>query len=206
MQTARAQLDAAKKQIHAAQSRVSEAQSNVAVAQSNYQQSLAQVELTRSQIGESVGQLQDANAAPERIAVNESQIGSAEASIAQAEAAVHEAELELSYTKIYAPEDGTVTRKTIEEGQLVQIGAPLMALSQSDEVWVVANFKETQLELMRIGQPVDIEVDAYPSRNFSRQNRKFSGRNRLAFQPFAVGKRDGKLCQSRAASSGKNRI
>ncbi len=166
LQAARAQLDAAEKQIIAAQSRVNEAQSNVAVAQNNYEQSLAQVELTKSQIGESIGQLQDANAAPERIAVNESQIGTADATITQAEAAIKQAELELSYTKIYAPEDGTVTRKNIEEGQLVQPGAALMAISQSDEVWVVANFKETQLELMRVGQPVDIEVDAYPNETF----------------------------------------
>ncbi len=166
LQTARAQLDAANKQVQAAQSRVNEAQSNVNVAQNNYQQSLAQVQLTKSQVGESIGQLQDANAAPERIAVNEAQIGNAEAGIAQAEAAVHQAELELSYTKIFAPEDGTVTRKTIEEGQLVQIGTPMMALSQSDDIWVVANFKETQLTDMRIGQPVDVVVDAYPDQTF----------------------------------------
>ena len=86
--------------------------------------------------------------------------------IAQAEAAVHQAELELSYTKIYAPEDGIITKKTIEEGQIVQAGTPLLAISQSDEIWVIANFKETQLELMRIGQPVDIEVDAYPNETF----------------------------------------
>src|SRR5205085_10189200 len=51
-------------------------------------------------------------------------------------------------------------------GQLVQPGTALMALSQSDDIWVVANFKETQLEKMRIGQEVDIEVDAYPSETF----------------------------------------
>ena len=65
-----------------------------------------------------------------------------------------------------APEDGYVTRKNVEEGQLVQVGAPLMAISQSDEIWVVANFKETQLENMQIGQPVDIKVDAFPSESF----------------------------------------
>ena len=100
LQAARSQLDAAEKQVIAAQSRVNEAQANVAVAQNNYQQSLAQVEVTKSQVGQSIGQLQDANAAPERIAVNESQIGNAEAGIAQAEAAIREAELQLSYTKI----------------------------------------------------------------------------------------------------------
>ena len=166
LQAAQSQLDAAEKQIIAAQSRVGEAQANVSVAQSNYQQSLAQVDLVKSQIGESVGQLEDANAAPQRIAVNEAQIGNADASIAQAQAAIAQAELELSYTKIYAPEDGTVTRKTVQEGQLVQIGTPLMALSQSDDIWVVANFKETQLTDMRLGQPVDITVDAYPDQTF----------------------------------------
>lgn len=166
LQTAQAQLDAAQKQVIAAQSRVGEAQANVSVAQNNYQQSLAQVDVTKSQVGESIGRLQDANAAPERIDVSQTQVGNAEANIEQAQAAVHQAELELSYTKIYAPDDGIVTGKTIEEGQLVQAGTPLLALSQSDDVWVVANFKETQLELMRVGQPVDIEVDAYPSEEF----------------------------------------
>ena len=166
LQTTQAQLEAARKQVDAAQARVSEAQANVVTAQENYRQSLAQVNLTKSQVNESSGRLEDAEAAPERIAVSESQVGTTEASIEQAEVAVHQAELELSYTKIYAPEDGYVTRKTIEEGQLVQSGAPLMAISMSNDVWVVANFKETQLELMRIGQPVDIKVDAYPSETF----------------------------------------
>ncbi|MEZ5429294.1 MAG: efflux RND transporter periplasmic adaptor subunit [Pyrinomonadaceae bacterium] len=166
LQSAQAQYNAAQKQVLAAQSKVREAQSNVSVARNNYRQSLAQIELTRSQVGQSVGQLEDADAAPERLGVSQTQMQTADAAIAQAEAAVHQAELELSYTKIYAPEDGVITRRTIEEGQLVQVGTPLMALSQSDDVWVIANFKETQLELMRVGQPVDIEIDAYPSEEF----------------------------------------
>lgn len=166
LQTTQAQLEAARKQVDAAQARVSEAQANVVTAQENYRQSLAQVNLTQSQVNESSGRLQDAEAAPERIAVSETQVGTTEATIEQAEVAVHQAELELSYTKIYAPEDGYITRKTIEEGQLVQSGAGLMAISMSNDVWVVANFKETQLELMRVGQPVDIKIDAYPNETF----------------------------------------
>jgi len=166
LQTAQAQMDAARKQVDAAQSRVGEAQEGVVTAQENYRQSLSQVNVTESQVNESTGRLQDAEAAPERIAVSESQVGTSAASIEQAEAAVHQAELDLSYTKIYAPEDGFVTKKVVEEGQLVQPGAALMALSLSEDFWVVANFKETQLELMRVGQPVDIEVDAYPSETF----------------------------------------
>lgn len=166
LHAAESQLDAARKQVEAAASRVSEANAGVNVAKENYLQSLAQIDVTRSQVNESSGRLQDAAAAPERIAVNQSQVETAEAGIVQAETAIHQAELELSYAKIVAPEDGFVTRKSVQEGQLVQIGAPLMALSQSDDIWVVANFKETQLDLMRVGQPVEITVDAYPNQTF----------------------------------------
>jgi membrane fusion protein (multidrug efflux system) len=166
LQTARSQFNSAQKQIDAAQSRVDEARANVSTAQENFHQSEAQVDLSKSQVGESAGRLEDANAAPERVSVSESQVGTSEASIEQAEAAVHQAELELSYTKVFAPEEGYITRKTIEEGQLVQIGAPLMAISQSNEVWVTANFKETQLGLMHPGQTVDIYIDAYPNQTF----------------------------------------
>ncbi len=166
LQNAQSQLNAAEKQVAAAQSRVDEANAGVATANDTYRQSLAQVDLTRSQVDESKGRLADAAAAPERIGVTEAQVDSAESQIAAAEVAVHQAEVELSYTKIYAPADGYVTKKTIEEGQLIQAGTPLMAISQSSEVWVVANFKETQLENMRIGQSVDIKVDAYPGQSF----------------------------------------
>jgi membrane fusion protein (multidrug efflux system) len=166
LQNAQSQLNAAEQAVNAAQSRVNEAQANVRNAQETYRQSVAQVGLTQSQVGESQGRLQDANAAPERVEVSQSQVGTAEAAIQAAEAAVAQAQLELTYTKIVAPEDGKVTRKTIEEGQLVQIGAPLMAISQSDDIWVVANFKETQLEYMQPNQKVDVEIDAFPNEDF----------------------------------------
>src|SRR5207302_2944416 len=166
LQTAQSQLNALHKEIDAAQSRVNEANANAFAANENYRQALAQVDVTRSQVDESRGRLQDANAAPERISVSESQVDTTEATAAAAEAAIHEAELELSYTKIYAPEDGYVTRKTVEEGQLVAVGTPLMAISQSDDIWVVANFKETQLENMKVGQTVYIKIDAYPNQSF----------------------------------------
>jgi membrane fusion protein (multidrug efflux system) len=166
LQTAKAALNEAQQSAIAAQSRVNEAEANVRTAQETFRQSVAQVGLTQSQVGESQGRLQDAAAAPERVEVSESQVGTAEAAIQAAEVAVAQAELELSYAKITAPEDGFVTRKTVEEGQLVQVGTPLMAISQSDDVWVVANFKETQLEFMQPGQKVSIEVDAFPSEDF----------------------------------------
>jgi membrane fusion protein, multidrug efflux system len=79
--------------------------------------------------------------------------------------ALAEAELRLSYTTLRAPEAGRVTRKTVEEGQFVQPGQALLAVV-TDDLWVVANFKETQLADIRPGQPVDIKVDAYPGKVF----------------------------------------
>jgi membrane fusion protein (multidrug efflux system) len=166
LQTAQANLNAANRAVDAAQSRVDEAQANAAAAEDTYRQALAQINVSQSQVGESQGRLADANAAPERIAVSQTSTETAQAQIAAAEAAVSQAQQELEYTKIYAPEDGFVTRKTVEEGQLVQVGTPLMAISQSDDIWVVANFKETQLENMQVGQKVTIVVDAYPNKEF----------------------------------------
>jgi membrane fusion protein (multidrug efflux system) len=80
----------------------------------------------------------------------------------QAAAAAREnASLQLSYTKVRAPEGGIVSRKQVEPGQLVQAGQPLLTIVADTGVWVTANFKETQLARIHVGQEVDIEVDAY---------------------------------------------
>ena len=83
----------------------------------------------------------------------------------QAEAQVQQAQLQLSYTRIFAPFDGKVTRKSVEPGDYVQPGQTLFSLVPP-EVWVVANFKETQLKKMRVGQSVSVRVDATPGRDF----------------------------------------
>ena len=85
----------------------------------------------------------------------------AKADLAQSDAALRQAELDLSYTRIEAPEDGRVTRKSLEPGAYVSIGQAVLALVP-DDVWVVANFKETQLTRMHPGQHAEIRVDAYP--------------------------------------------
>jgi membrane fusion protein (multidrug efflux system) len=88
-----------------------------------------------------------------------------QADLHQAMAETEQARLNLSYTSISAPCDGRVTKKSVEAGAYVQVGQGLMSVVGS-EVWVVANFKETQISRMRPGQSVDIEVDAYPDRVF----------------------------------------
>ena len=89
----------------------------------------------------------------------------ADANLANAQAAKEKAQLDLSYTKIYAPQSGTVASRRVEKGMYVNVGSPLFTLVP-DEVWVVANFKENQLRYMKPGQDVDIKVDTYPDHVF----------------------------------------
>lgn len=89
----------------------------------------------------------------------------ADADLKQLAAQKKQAKLSLSYTKIYAPQSGTVTNKTIEKGAYVQTGQPLFVIVP-DNIWVVANFKENQLRYMKKGQDVEIKVDTYPDRPF----------------------------------------
>jgi len=91
------------------------------------------------------------------------QVDAARAEVDEAEAAAKQAQLQVGYTKITAPEDGRITNKAVEPGAYVQVGQSLLALV-TPEVWVTANFKETQLRDMRPGQQVRIAVDAYPDR------------------------------------------
>ena len=99
------------------------------------------------------------------LAVAASQIAAAKASLEGAEAQVAQARLDLSYTRIVATETGRIAHKNVAPGSYVQVGQNLMALVPL-KVWVTANFKETQLDLIRVGQPVEIRVDAYPDRVF----------------------------------------
>lgn len=85
----------------------------------------------------------------------------ADAELKRLEAAMNQAKLELSYTKIFASEDGKITNRSAEEGAYINAGAPLFSIVP-DKRWVVANFKETQLNKIRVGQKVKIKIDAYP--------------------------------------------
>ena len=103
-------------------------------------------------------------AAQNRVAAASAQVRGAGGQVASALAARDEAALELSYARIIAPNDGVVSEKSVEIGQLVQPGQALLAIVPLREVWVVANLKETQLQHVRPGQVVDIRADTYPGR------------------------------------------
>lgn len=89
----------------------------------------------------------------------------ADANLRTAKAAKDKAALDLSYTRIYAPQSGTVSSRRVEKGMYVTAGSPLFTLVP-ENVWVVANFKENQLTNMKPGQPVDIKIDTYPNKTF----------------------------------------
>ena len=98
---------------------------------------------------------------PLNIDLVQTQVEQAQAQVAQAQAQLEQADLNLDYTHVTAPQDGWVTRRNVEMGNYLQSGAQIMALV-TPEVWVTANFKESQLARMRPGQRVEFEVDAYP--------------------------------------------
>jgi len=164
-QVAAAQLEAARKKVSAADAQVAEARAAQQTAAEGLRYIESQVLEAQARVDEALGRLAAANAAPHQVAMSRSQADTASAEVAQARAAVEHAELELASTKLYAPEAGRVTRKAVEAGAYVQIGQTVMAIVPHD-VWVVANFMETQLAHMRPGQPVEIKVDAYSSKVF----------------------------------------
>jgi membrane fusion protein (multidrug efflux system) len=162
---ASAQLDSARQRVVAANAQVNEARSAQAAAVETARQGQTQIGGAEAGVSEALGRLAQANTAPQQLAVSEAQSDTAGATTEQLRAKVDQAELELSYTKIYASEAGRVTRKAVEEGALIQIGEPLLAIVPGN-VWVTANFKESQIGRMIPGQTVDISVDAYPGKVF----------------------------------------
>jgi len=102
-----------------------------------------------------------ARTAPEQVSDAKAKSASSSAQVNQARADVRTAELNLSYTKIYAPVSGVIGRKTVELGHRIQPGQSLLAIVPLDDIWVTADFKETQLKYMRAGQPVKVHVDTF---------------------------------------------
>ena len=112
----------------------------------------------------------DVNSTFDRLAANAPDVKQAEAKLEVAKRDLDQAELDLRYCDVVAEIDGVITRRNVNPGNNVQVGQSLMAIRSLDEIWVDANFKETQLGDLRIGQPVDLYVDMYGDR------RVFKGR------------------------------
>jgi membrane fusion protein (multidrug efflux system) len=115
----------------------------------------------RSLVEQREAQIASARTAPQQLQNARANSESARAAIDQALAEVHAAELNLGYTKVYAPVSGVVGHKTVELGHRVQPGQTLLTVVPVDDIWVTANFKETQLRHMRAGQQVTVHVDSF---------------------------------------------
>jgi len=134
---------------------------NVQAAHASASAAEHQVTMAQSKLAEAQADLRTANTGPQQIAVSRSRAEAAEAMVARAQAEVDQAELELSYTTVFAPFNGVVSNRTVEPGQNVQAGQEMLRIVSLDDIWITANFKETQLRYMRPGQAVTITVDAY---------------------------------------------
>jgi membrane fusion protein (multidrug efflux system) len=144
---AAAQLKAALDKLAAAEQKARAAEEGVAAARARVEQ--ARAGLAQSRAGE------------RQVTVTAAQAESARAAVEQARANVEAAQLQLSYTTITAPIEGQVTRKTVEVGQVVQPGQALMSIVPLHNVWVTANYKETQLANVHPGQKAEVKIDMY---------------------------------------------
>jgi membrane fusion protein (multidrug efflux system) len=153
--TTAAALEAARQRLDAARAEVAQAEAELA----SQEVAIAQAGRQREEAEAGLG---DARSRRGEVTVRSAEVASAEAQLTEARAALAEAQLNLEYTTIPAPIDGRVTRRTVEVGQVVQPGQPLLAVVDVGNVWVVANYKETQLTHVRPGQRARISVDTHP--------------------------------------------
>jgi membrane fusion protein (multidrug efflux system) len=148
------------------------------ITQQQYEQALAAKQTAEKQLNILEEQKKQAarqtNAVSEQTNATAQQIGIAEASIKQRQVEVDAAKLNLSYTIVTAPDDGLVSRINIQPGQFLQAGQSLFSIVHSDKVWVVANFKETQLNKMTEGQQVEVTADAFGGHKFQARVSSFS--------------------------------
>lgn len=190
----RDKIEVAGRQLAEAEHRLASARANLKLQMSNFQQSeldlkragqlikkevisqdrmdktrtahdvaAAQVEAGREQLNQAQASLETQRALLRQV---KSSLAAQTSTVGQREASLKAETLRQGYTKIPAPADGYVTRKTVEVGNQIQPGQPLMAVVPLEDTWIVANYKETQLERVRPGQKVEIKVDSYPGKTF----------------------------------------
>jgi membrane fusion protein (multidrug efflux system) len=164
-------------QLEQAQAQLANAKANLAKTQADYdrQRSLTKLATSQQEVDAATSALKQAQAqvmlaeaqvtqnspVPQRIGETDQQVGQLKGQVEQAQARLDQANLNLSWTLVKAPQDGWITKRNVEVGSYVVPGQQILALV-APEVWITANFKESQLSDMRKGQPVKIRIDAYP--------------------------------------------
>ncbi|MGC1557717.1 MAG: HlyD family secretion protein [Methylovirgula sp.] len=168
-----AQLLLAQAQLASAQAVLAKAQSDYerqqalprqATSQQDVDAATAALRQAQAQVNQADAQVQQAEPVPQRIGQAEAEVQQNAGQVAQAQARLDQALLNLSYTLVRAPEDGWITKRNVEVGNYVTPGQQIFSIV-SPQIWVTADFKESQLRWMRPGQSVTISVDAYPELN-----------------------------------------
>jgi membrane fusion protein (multidrug efflux system) len=203
LQQALAALTSQKQTVDVSQVQVNEAKSSIATALANVEQAKVTVwkanedftryenlyndhAITKAQFDDAKAAKESADAALQiaqtqvptqtrRVDVNERQVGATASNLASRQADVDYARLQLTYTVITSPATGVVSKRNIQLGQLVQAGQSLFAVVNANGIYVTANFKETQMEPLRLGQKVDLSVDAFSDSTFHGEIESFSG-------------------------------
>jgi membrane fusion protein (multidrug efflux system) len=152
--------------LEALQRRVTQAEREAEQSEAELAGRMLAVKQARQRVVELRATLARAESQRHQVAVKEAEIGRAQAELTQSKADLAFADLQLQHTEVRAPMDGFVSRKSVELGQMVQAGQPLLALVPLSDVWVLANFKETQLGRVRPGMPAAVRIDTFPGKTF----------------------------------------
>jgi membrane fusion protein, multidrug efflux system len=158
------QKSATQQQFDGVQAEKDAAEAQLRIAEGQVSSLQKQIEAARSQIATTQSTINSSNDG----------IGLAELSVKQAENNLEATKLQLSYCTITAPASGVISKKNVQKGQVVAIGQPLMAITNNQNIWVVANFKETQISNMKVGQEAEIEIDAYGDKIFKGKIESFA--------------------------------
>jgi len=203
LQQVKAALTSTRQSVDVSQYQVSEARTTIATAEANVEAAKVRVwkatedfnryqnlyndhAITKAQFDDAKADKESAEAAlrvaqtqvpaqTRRVSTNEKQVGAAASNLASREADIDFAKLQLSYTVIIAPADGIVSKRNIQLGQLVQGGQTLFAIVNQKGMYITANFKETQMEHLRIGEKVDVIADAYSEKTVQGIVESFAG-------------------------------
>lgn len=172
--TAKANIEAARVKLNLAQKdyeRYANLVKDGAVTQQAFDQAKAQKESAQAAYTAAVDQY---NAAVKQVGTTQSQLSVSSSGVTQRQSDVDFAKLQLSYTQIKAPATGIVSKKNVQKGQLVQAGQSLFSIVNENSLFVTANFKETQLQKLSSGLPVEIKVDAFPDQKIEGEVYNFS--------------------------------
>jgi membrane fusion protein, multidrug efflux system len=159
---AMAALEASEAALEAARRRLGALEKEVQQTEAEVASRTLGIEQAKSRVAELRGTLSKVESQQGTVSVKTAELARAEALLKAAQADLAVAELNIEHTAVRAPIDGVVSKRSVEVGQIVQLGQPLLALVPLQDVWIIANFKETQLTRIKPGQPAEVRVDTFP--------------------------------------------